>query len=160
MKNVYNINFYRLVIQLLPLEYRKNKFLAVLWLVSAQLQKIHTNFLEFIGGLDETRKTQTCYLRAELNKWFDPYQKRILVETNVPNYDDYLLHSEQSGNYIQLSQAAPFSLQKEKNLLGSHINFKIILPQGFELTTQQKYLMDSLLQKNKLPSKTYTITHG
>ncbi len=160
MKNVYRIDFFKLMIQLLPVVLIKSSLVVFLKIVSTQIQKIHYEFVQYKLNLDQGVKSQNCYLRAELNKWFDPYQKRIFLRTITPNYDQLLIWSEASNKPFLISEETPFLLQSENGLLVNQINFEVVLPIGFLLTTNQDRLIKTILDKNKLPSKTYRITNG
>lgn len=160
MNNVYNIDFLKAMLQALPITNRKPRFEGFIRIIASQIQKIHYEFLDFKNNLDQARKTQSCYLRAELNKWFDPTKRRIIVRTITPNYDDYLIHAEASEKFTLLSEETPFRLQKENNLLANHTSFEVVLPIGFDLSVSQRKHMESIIDKNKLPSKTYIITNG
>lgn len=160
MKNVYSIDFFKLMIDLSLISDRKPKIMALFRIIATQIQKIHYEFIEYKNDLDQGVKTQNCYLRGELNKWFDPYQKRIFLRTITPNYDDYLIHSQSSGKFTMISKETPFMAQSSNSLLANHTSFEVVLPTGFVLNETQDRLMRSILDKNKLPSKTYRITNG
>jgi hypothetical protein len=160
MKNVYNIDYLKLFIQIVPFLNRKAKFLALFRIIATQIQKVHYDFCEYKLNLDQGVKSQNCYLRAELNKWFDPYKKRIFLRTITPNYDQLLTWSEASNKPFLISEETPFLLQNENGLLLNQINFEVVLPIGFLLTPSQDRLIKTILDKNKLPSKTYIIKNG
>lgn len=157
--NVYNIDYKKLMVLLLPLRNRKPKFISYLSLIASQIQKLQYDFTEYRTSIDATRKTQTCYMRALLNNYFDYYNRRIIVRTLAPNYDDYLIHASSTGKFRMASIETPLLAQKKGNFLASHTSFEVVLPIGFDLTKQQEILMTNLIDNNKLPSKTYRITH-
>ncbi len=157
MKAYYKIDFSKLLVELLPTRWRKPKFMTFTGIIALQLQNIHFEFTEFINDFEQGAKTQKCYLEAEINKWFDPYKKRIILRTFTPDYDSLLLWKDEANKPWLISEETPHLLQPEGNLLQNQISFEVVLPIGFHLTSSQTDLMKSILDKNKLPSKTYTI---
>lgn len=156
---VYQLDFKKLMVLLLPTRNRKLKYIAFLCLIASQIHKIYYEFFEFRNNLDASRKTQSCYMRALLNNYFDHYERRIIVSTLLPNYDDYLVHASSTGKFRMVSSEEPMLIQKLGNLLANHISFKVVLPNGFTLTKPEEILMQQLIESNKLPSKTYRIVN-
>jgi hypothetical protein len=130
MKNSYTIDFFKLMVELLPVNRRKPKFIAVVRMMASQFQNIHFNFLEFINDFEQGTKTQKRILQAEINKWFDPYQERIFLRNVNPNYDALLFWQEAENKPQLISNDTPFLLQPEDSLLQGVISFEVVLPLG------------------------------
>jgi hypothetical protein len=134
--------------------------MALANIIASQIQKVHYEFIEFINTYETSVKSQKCELQALINKWFDPYQKRIVLRNIVPNYDGLLLWKQNQDKPQIIGNTIPFLLQNDGNLLVSHVNFEVVLPTGYTLTNSQEDLLKSIVDKNKLPSKKYRITNG
>lgn len=160
MKNYYKIDIYKNLIELLPTRRRTPVVMGLVLIIASQLQKVHFEFLQFINDFETGVKSQKCYLQVEINKYFDPYQKRIFLRNIAPDFDSKLIWNDASDKLFNLSNAAPFLLQKEENMLLNEINFEVVLPSGFSLTTQETYFLINLINKHKLPSKQYRIVNG
>lgn len=160
MGNYFKIDFYKLLVQLLPIRRRKPRFMALMSIISVQLQKIHFDFSQFKESTERKGVSQLCSLEALVNEWFDPYKRRIKLRNVKPNYDDFLIWDESSNTTQLISNEKPLLLQQENNFMLNHTNGEVVLPVGFSLTTEQKSLLEKILDDNKLPSKTYRIING
>lgn len=160
MQNYYKIDFYKLLIQLLPTQRRKPKFMALMSIIASQLQKIHYEFFEFIGSYQIKGQSQKCKLEYLINKWFDPYHRRIKLRNIKPDFDSLLLWKQDSNMPQMISNEVPFLIQTNDNLLMSQFSFEVVLPIGFTLTDNEMALLKEIVNENKLPSKKYRITNG
>jgi hypothetical protein len=160
MQNYYKIDIYKQLIQLLPTRRRTPIVMALLLIIASQLQKIHFEFVQFINDFETGVKSQKCYLQAEINKYFDPYQKRIFLRNIAPDFDSKLIWKDANDKFFNLSDETPFLLQKEESMLLNEINFEVVLPSGFSLTTQESNFLSNLVNTHKLPSKKYRIING
>lgn len=157
MNKIFDINFQQLFVNLLPTFLRKKRLVVFLGIVATQLQAVHHRFVSYRADFTSGTVTQLCVLRKLLNDWFDPYERGIRLRNVKPNYDALLLWQVAENKPIRLSDAEPFLLKNEPSLLLSQIDFEVLLPKGYTMTTQQLSLMRMLIDENKLPSKKYTV---
>ena len=71
---IYNINFAKLLGDLLPIDWRQPAMLQWLEILTAPLAVLHEDFLKYRKAkiYRLTHNSQVCYLQAVLNDAFDP----------------------------------------------------------------------------------------
>ena len=85
--NLYDVNFKRLALLLLPTFRRRPLTAAVAYAAVSPLQYLHTQFILWKQNTDYRLRHngQVCYLRGLLNDLFDPIDRRITVTDNAEN---------------------------------------------------------------------------
>ncbi|MBW7839223.1 MAG: hypothetical protein H3C36_06240 [Chitinophagaceae bacterium] len=78
----YDLDMNRLIILLMPINWRKPKMIALLQSLAAPLRQLHYDFwLNRRQNLYKVRHNfMICYLQAALNDEFDPQLRRIVIE--------------------------------------------------------------------------------
>jgi len=158
---IYNINFKKLVLMLLPTFLRKPIISAL-----AQTMVEPVIGLKFI--FDEYRKDvnyrlyhngQVCYLRAVLNDYFDPVQRRITI-TDADNDKDLsliFLRSENKFLMVPKRQYNNAIILNRRGFSGTTgYDFTVNIPA--ELMPQNNRIA-AITSMYKLTSKRYSINY-
>lgn len=99
----YDLDMNRLVILLLPINWRKPKMIAFLQSMAAPLKQLHYDFwLNRRQNLYKVRHNfMICYLQSALNDEFDPQLRRIVIEEPEIFANRYIYTSgEQKPRYL------------------------------------------------------------
>lgn len=146
----HNLSFNKLVILLMPTFFRKQKMLAFVALFSAQLTKLHNDWL-----LEKTEhevwlnhNSQVCYLRKILNDKFDDLERRIKITDGQLYERQYI--------YI-LGERKPKKLGKlfirqTTDYADTGIDFFVLVPSSININ---KYKFEAFINRYKLASKRY-----
>jgi hypothetical protein len=126
------------------------------------LDTIQRDFVRFDESLQTKSNAQICYMQGVINDEFDYYERRIKVRNyefdfsslltwNINTTKRTLVGTRGSGNEY---------LRNAAGQIGANVtDFKIILPDKFFLSVDEEKKMRILVNKNKLASKKYIITH-
>lgn len=95
--NLYDVNFKRLALLLLPTFRRRPLLAALVYAAVSPLQYLHTRFMRWRRDTDYRllHNGQVCYLRGLLNDLFDPIDRRITVSEEVSNIGNIVLHKRE-----------------------------------------------------------------
>lgn len=178
---LYQIDYKRLVLLLLPTFLRRSRIYAFLTAMTFGVEELHRQFSRQreTNLLRCRRNGQVCYLRALLNDELDPVQRRItLKDASQPGnwlmiYDENasyqtLIRSEPGtdSNFIPISNldsnpgASPVHiLYDEAAILENTSFFTVTVPWSVKMEDSTNRLR-SLLNEYKLLSKTYIINYA
>ena len=99
----YNIDFKKLAVSLLPLGYRKPKFIAFTKVLINPVINLHYQFLQSQknDAYLLNHNWQVCYFRKALNDKFDTIKRRITIEEGNRFIRQYIYtKSEQKPRYL------------------------------------------------------------
>ena len=162
-KKYNNINYRLLMLLLTPPSVRNNLVNHFIDSLANPLDTLQNEFSQFREGLNTKNSSQVCYMQAMLNDEFDFYERRIKVKISDLNIDFYLLWIEDKNKFMMLNEDhnEDMYLISSDGLIGvNNIDFEIVLPVGFTLSQLEQNKMIQLVNKNKLASKKFKITHG
>ena len=164
MKKYYNINYSLLAVLLTPALLRNDAQTALLTSLAKPLDLLNNDFNAYVQALETQIKAQACYMQALLNDEFDYNERRIKVRTAPIDFDCYLLWKENQDKPILISSEgsagfAPYLLSRDGQAGSNSIDFEVVLPGFFYLSTDEERRMKALVNKHKLASKKYRITH-
>ena len=99
---LYDVNFKRLALLLLPTFRRRPLTAAVAYAAVSPLQRLHTRFVLWKRDTDYRLRHngQVCYLRALLNDMFDPIDRRITITETVENIGHIVLHKRETDEEL------------------------------------------------------------
>lgn len=156
---LYQIDYKRLVLLLLPTFLRKPRFFAFLSALVFGVSELHARFLKNRSAnlLRIKRNGQVCYLRGLLNDELDPWQRRIDVMDGETEGDWVFAMDEEEA--YQLFIDNPGVLVYSENLIiGNTAFFHVAVPWRKNQTDQNNRLCN-FLNEYKLLSKKYVISH-
>jgi hypothetical protein len=165
MRKYYNIDYSQLSLLLLPVFLRKKTVDAFASSFVKTIEYLHNDFTAYMDSLIVRINAQVCYMQSMLNDEFDYYERRIKVIQAAINIDYYLLWKENQNKPVMLSKESangytPYLLSKSGQIGASNIDFEVVLPDSFSLSTAAERRMKTLINRNKLASKKYKIING
>lgn len=151
LRKVFDIDYRRLAILLLPTMMRGKKMSAWLQSAVAPIAVIYSDFTA--GRLNALYKlahnSQVCYLRKALNDAFDPSIRRIRIEEGNRFKRFYIYtRAEKQARYMTAF------LRQTEDYADTGVDFRIITPKGIG---EGNYQMRALIDFYKLASKRYLI---
>ncbi|MCD8080182.1 MAG: hypothetical protein LUF04_07165 [Bacteroides sp.] len=159
----YDVNYKKLALLLLPTFLRKPVIAALAYAATAALNRIHTRFdtLRKDSDFRLLYNGQVCYLRAVLNQYFDPIQRRITITENadaVNNSQVFMRGLDQSQFLPTREQNKPLVINR-KGLSGvNSYDFWINLPHELRDEIQPERLK-AVTDTYRLASKRYEINY-
>lgn len=166
MRNIFNINYSRAAVLLLPLILRKKLLTAFLSAAMRPLDGLNGEFAFFRRSVDASSHSQTCRLRSLLNDYFDYYERRIYIRPAPLDKDYYLLWEEGAAKPVVLESEAragdrqPYLAERDGQIGSGNTDFEIVLPAGYRLSNNDKNQLAALVDGHRLASKKYVITNG
>ncbi|MDC9722352.1 MAG: hypothetical protein PSN34_06215 [Urechidicola sp.] len=164
--NIYNINWRRLSIWLLPIALRTTKMVAWLQVLLQPLKESWQSFTLFRINIEyKVRHTsQVCYLQGALNDSFDNTLRRIVIKNGLflaPVYIYTPLEDKPVWLYPEADNK-PVWLYSPEDLTNNDTDFIVCVPielKPSNTVALNAYIsrMKSLLNYYKLASKTYRI---
>ncbi len=154
-KNIFELDYDRLLIFLLPTFLRKSKMIC--WLKSA-LSPVKVIYSEFQKNRNDNlyklaHNSQVCYLRKALKDAFDLSLRRIYITDGNRCIRQYIYtNPEQKPVYF-----GTLSLRSATDYADTGVDFRVILPKGFNLSSEVYYRLKALTDFYKLASKRYLI---
>lgn len=153
----YNINFNRLVVQLMPTFLRQPRMIAFISLFSAELTKLHNAWL-IKKSQDETwlqHNSQVCKLRKILNDEFDDIERRIKI-TDGQFYDRQYVYTlgEKKPKYL-----GKIFIRQNTDYADTGIDFFVVVPVEINIE-QNKYKLKAWVNRYRLASKRYKIIYN
>ncbi len=163
MRKLYNINYSQLMLLLTPVAMRSDTFTSLLMAISKPIEVLNRQFYNHVKHLSTRINAQVCYMQAMLNDEFDFYERRIKVR--AANFDHLLLWKQSSNKPIMLEHEEginfkPFLLWKDSSFGKDSIDFEVVLPNGYWLTSLEEQRLKQLVNNNKIASKKYRIVYG
>jgi len=159
MSKVFEIDFRKLVLALLPKPFRKPKFGGLLQALVAPFQSLHQRLLTFKAEAKiETRiNNQTMVLEHFVNRYMDT--QGIYIQNLIPNYIYRLEETVPITQYrYTLNETAP--AQKYRHQLADYQterDFIVYVPASINLTSKKQEALTAFINKYKLPDKTYQV---
>jgi len=165
MSKIFEIDFKRLVVMLLPLALRKPLIFALLNSMIKPITTLYNNFLN-------SRKTnlyiatitpQVCYLRKLLNDTFDPDFRRIYISDGEINEwvllsSLNLFNSTDDKQPLWVGSEVYQIIYKQGIVTSIGFDFAIFVPNSLRNNTNHNRII-SLLDSHKLASKRYIINY-
>lgn len=163
---LFQIDYKRLVLLLLPTFLRRSRIYAFLTAMTFGVEELHRQFTRNREAnlLRIRRNGQVCYLRALLNDELDPVQRRITLD-DAHQPGEWLMIYDESASYQTLIRSEPGTdaapvhiLYGEAAILENTSFFTVNVPWNAKMEDSTNRLR-SLLNEYKLLSKTYIINH-
>ena len=158
-----NIDFRRLAFRLLPPSKRLDWIVVWLEVLLWPLQSLNNLFVNYANDLTyfESFTGQVIYLEHILNDLFDPTNRGIYIEDNIPVQPLYLYnHAENQEDtfvYNKSEGAAPLYLYNQAQI-DADFDFIVIVPPNV-IVTDEDY-MRAIINRYKLASKRYKIEYA
>lgn len=171
--NLFQIDYKRLVLQLLPPFLRQSRIFAFMTALTFGVRYVYEVFCEnrAVNLLRLERNGQVCYLQKLLNDELDGDLRRITIKDGGNEGDKWLMAQDEGEAYqlfIQpewydeegILRADPENLICSEALLISNTAlFNVHVPFS-ETATDKVNLLNSFLYEYKLLSKKYKINYG
>jgi hypothetical protein len=135
MSRVYDIDFRRLVLLLLPTFLRRPRIVAFVSALISPLSQLHGRFKRFRDDIDYrlTHNSQTCYLRGALNDLLDPVERRITVSDVPPSHGLTLVPEREAGQPLLMpSRATGAVVVGRRGFAVSGHDFMVTIPTGVD----------------------------
>lgn len=157
--NYYNINYSRLAILLLPSFLRNKILVPMVSAMASPLDDLHSEFLSLKNGIDFNSYSQVCYMQGLINNHFDPLERRIKIRNTALDLNYYLFWKEQNKKPVLLRADSSYILARDFEIGTTHIDFEVVLPEGYVLSENEEIRLTNLVDQSKLASKRYKITN-
>lgn len=151
---IYNIDFKRFILLLLPIVLRRPKLFAFLRSMVTPIASLNVSFGAYREEVSYnlSHNSQVCYLTAMLNDNFDRQLRRIRVEDMERNRRTYLyLREEQKPIYLGTEY-----IHLRSEFSDNGYDFRVVL-NGVVLSEGEPARMRALINYYKLASKRYLI---
>lgn len=160
---MFEVDFRKLVVLLLPTFWRERKFIAWLYSLVAPVRTIHYNFMQLRERhwYDLQHNGQVCYLEKALNDSFDNELRRIEIGEGSSTEQTYIYtHAENRPVYLSV-----YYLQSRAEIKKISIDFVVKIPQDVyerEKQTQEDgkdrfFNIEDVVNYYKLAGKRYEI---
>lgn len=163
MSKIFDINFNRWAILLLPTTLRQSKMIAWLKVLVSPLVSLHYKFIQ--KRRDDLYKLQhngqVCYLRKVLNDEFDPIKRRIKI-TDGNRYTPQYIYTEAE----QKTKFLGTMFLRDKSTYGdTGVDFLVLVPLDVWNTNKTEirigeyrfYDIEAIIDFYRLASKRYKI---
>lgn len=157
---LYQINYKKLVLLLLPTFLRQPRWFAFLNALTFGVSELHGQFLKSRDShlFRIRRNGQVCYLRGMLNDELDPVARRIQVADAEPE-GDWLFAMDEEEPYQLFVRTENVMIYSEGLIIGNTAFFNVSVPWKEEQTDINNRLRN-FLNEYKLLSKKYIIQYG
>lgn len=154
MTNVFVIQWYRFVENLVPNLVKKSLLLAFINSAFAPIRSKYEVFLQWKAESEYKvrHNGQICYLQKLLNDQFDNYHRRIIVE-NTPPKETLNVYYPQENRPIYAYNERPFFMYNEDDYF-NEFDFTVLIPEEIVPNT---HLIRNEVEFYKLYSKNYQI---
>lgn len=154
---VFDLDFRKLVVLLLPTFLRKPRSIAWLQVLIAPLEQLQYEFKlkRHADIIALEHNGQKCYLRKILNDNLDNELRRIRIEDMLLSNALYIF-TEGENAPLYLSDDTPIYLHTESEMQVSGVNFSVHIP--LELRSREVEVR-ALIDTYKLASKRYNIQY-
>jgi hypothetical protein len=155
---IFDIEYRRLYVQLLPTRWRKPRLMALLYVLVYPVMHLHYCFIRNRERiLDQIQRNgQVCNLRGVLNDALDPQARRIEVLDASANGVWQIARSEEQTEHLLATDA--MRVYNEEKILVSTSFFVVSVFWGAD-DKDKTYQLKSMLNDYKLVSKQYSITY-
>lgn len=155
--NLFNVDFEKLVRQVMPTELRKPRLLALILAMVSPIVRLHGLFLVYRAATfyDLEHNSQVCRMQAVLNDEFDNTDRRIRIVDGPGEDPLYLFQPDELKPVFlyQPSENQSVTLWQEQETIAG-ADFKILVPAAVAFDPVR---MRALTDRYCLPSKDYTI---
>lgn len=154
MSRIYEINFQRLAIILLPTFLRKPIRVAFVQALLAPVKLLYRDFMAKRTSViyDLEHNGQVCRLRKLLNDQFDPVLRRIrITDGNLYPRKYIYTNAEEQPKYL-----GTVYLRQTSDYADSGVDFRVVVPSGFALVPVLAQ-MNATINYYKLAAKRYKI---
>ncbi|WP_394749471.1 hypothetical protein [Spongiimicrobium salis] len=161
--SIYNINFDRLIVLLLPMRKRKPRIINLLMCLASPIKEIHSRFV----GYRETaiyrvsHTAQVFSMENVINDAFDRTQRRIYILDGEYVYPVYFYDRaiNRPVRFSDRASAAPIRFNDRSSLEKIEVDFSVVLPSSLRLDEAETTRLRALIDFYRLPDKTYTIAY-
>jgi hypothetical protein len=162
MANITNIDFDKLIRQVLPSGLRKPKMIAFLSVILYPLKQLYTQFKQWENKSQYDIKYQSgcpAHLEKVINDIFDNTEKRIYIGPgNIPTRTYLRLRLADNPLYVRLRSAnAPIYIYTRDAYLYGNYNFTVNVPDA--LNTIDTVYLTAVVNRYKRDSKTFIIKY-
>lgn len=162
MKKYYNINYSLLVLLLTPTLFRNDLFRLFLLSMIKPLDDLQNDFVRYDESLQSKNNAQICYMQVVINNEFDFYERRVKVRNYVFDFDSLLTWKITTLKRTEVGTRGSGNeyLRNAKGQIGANVpDFEIVFPTGYELSQAEQRNLRLLVNRNKLATKKYIISH-
>lgn len=163
-ENIFNIDFYRLVAQLLTLRRRKTKFIHWLFCMVEPVIQLHQQFMQFRDSTNYklAHTPQVFSMENVLNDAFDRTQRRIFIEDGVFTFPVYFYDraDDKPVYFFDRADDRPVRFYDRSSLGKLDVDFTVVLPKGLPISDAEMIRLRALVDFYRLPDKTYTVNYG
>ena len=162
MKKYYNINYSLLVLLLTPTLLRNDLVRLFLLSMIKPLDDLQNDFFRFDESLQTKNNAQICYMQAVINDEFDFYERRIKIRNYEFDFNSLLILDKSNNQRVPYTEqfTTPPYIIMEKGVIGAdQIDFEVVFPVGFTLSSDEQRRLKILIHKNKLSTKKYIISY-
>ena len=153
---MYNIDYIRLLLWLVPKELHKVKLLTYLNALIAPVKLLYFDLLSYKDRVNYqlAHNSQICYLRAALNDQFDTTQRRIYI-TDGNSYNKLYIFttSENKPKYLNT-----IYVHLKNDYGDTGIDFIVVMPLALSEAVNS-YALNALIEFYKLASKRYKVVY-
>ncbi|MCD8081863.1 MAG: hypothetical protein LUF04_16150 [Bacteroides sp.] len=162
--NKYEVDIKKLALLLLPTFMRKPLIAGITYASVSGLSNIYMRFARF---REETNyrlehNGQVCHLRAVLNDYFDPFERRITVTENAELYDNSSIYMREvnTNEAVRIQDTEDYALTvNRRGFTGIHgFDFWVNLPAAAYKEIDVKRV-EAIVNIYKLASKRYGISY-
>lgn len=157
--NLYQIDYKRLVLLLLPTFLRKPRLFAFLRAATFGVSELHVAFLKNrdVNLLRLKRNGQVCYLRRMLNDELDAEDRRIRI-TDADPEGDWVFALDEEEAYQLFIGSEGMLVYSENLVFGNTAFFNVFVPWSSGETDKNNRLQN-FLNEYKLLSKKYILSY-
>lgn len=163
MNKIYNVDFRKLGLLLLPTFLRRPVLSAIVNAMLSPIGYLHTSFSAFRNDSNYrlTHNGQVCYLRAVLNDLFDPLARRITIADIPGDVDGFTLYQRSVGRAKSIPRRDPeqFTVINRRGFGGANrYDFEIMVPAVLQAGITQERIC-AVVNTYKLATKRFMITY-
>lgn len=163
-ENIFNIDFYRLVANYLPIRKRTAEFMHWLFCLIEPVIRLHEQFMRFRDRTNYklAHTPQVFSIENVLNDSFDRVQRRIFIEDGIYTFPVYFYDRAENKpvRFNDRAENDPIRFYDRSTLGQLGVDFTIVLPNGLNLSNAEMIRLKTLVDFYRLPDKTYTVTYG
>lgn len=161
--NIFNIDWKKFIILMLPIGLRKPKRLYWLFSLIVPFRDIYNSFLQYRDKAiyKITHTPQVYSIENVLNDAFDNQERRIFIRDGIYRFPVYFYDraDDKPVRFYDRADDQPVYFYDRATLENIDVDFVVVLPLGLTLIASELIRLQSLIDFYKLPDKTYTITY-
>lgn len=163
MNKIYNVDFRKLGLLLLPTFLRQPILSAIVNAMVSPIGYLHTSLTTFRNESNYrlTHNGQVCYLRAVLNDMFDPLARRITIGDIPGDVDGFTLYQRSVGRAKSIPRRDPERLTviNRRGFGGANrCDFEIMIPAVLQANIPASRI-NAVVNTYKLATKRFLITY-